>query len=240
MVRFLAWLALAAAGCGDDGSPSDVRDAGPTVIASGEVRRAMRAERFEDLGPVEGATVCVHGIDAACATTNAAGAYELAGLPAGAEVALSFSAEGYQSALLPLVTDDRPIRPSIALEPADAIAARDAAAGATTGSGQGSIGFIVFDGTAGVADVSVAVSPPGAGPFYVDADYAVDPTASSTSARGFGFVLGLAAGTAELRFSHPTLACDVPVLGWPGPAGAVRAPVIGGFETSVGVICQPM
>ena len=244
MVRALAVLCIASVACGDDvGSSTDGgggEGGGAMVVASGDVRRAMPGARFEDLGPVEGATVCVHERpDVACATSTATGAFELRFVPALSEVALAFVAAGYQSALVPVVTDERPLRLVLAMEPADAIAARNAAAGAAADPESGSIGFVAVE-AAGVPDVSVTAVPAGDGPYYVGADHAVDPSLDATSERGFGFVLGLAPGITRLRFAHPTLACDMPLLGWPSTDGTVRAPVAAAHETAVAVLCGPM
>ena len=247
-VRFLAVTLLFTMGpaCGDDGVPLEP-DAGSGIIVLGEVRRAMLGARFDELGPVEGAMVCAYmRPELPCATTNAVGEFELAGLAPRSEVAITVSAAGHRSAVLPFVTDDRPVRPSLALEPLEVIDARDEAAGASPAPGTGSIGFVVAGATGGLAGVRVTATPAGEGPFYVDADHAVDTSLSATTTRGFGFVLGLPAGTVELSLEPSPdprgsgIACDVPALGWPAGPNAARAPVVPGHETAVAVVCRPL
>ena len=244
LVRFLPPLCLGLAfsiACGDDDA-SPATDAGRSgIVVLGEVRRAMAGARFEDLGPIEGATVCAYTQpDLPCATTNAVGEFELSGLAPRSEAAITVTATGHRSAVLPFVTDERPVRPSLALEPVEVVDARDASTGASPAPGTGSVGFVAVGASGGLAGVSVTVTPAGAGPYYVDADRSLDTGLTATSERGFGFVLGLPPGVADLRFSHTSFACDVPALGWPDGSNGVRAPVVAGHETAVAIVCEPL
>ncbi len=234
----LTLLVLFTACGGGDGTRSD--GGGPTVVATGHVVRAMPGARFEELEPLDGARVCLHGAADRCATTDADGAYRLERIPANAEVALAIEREAHQGALLPLVTDERPAVADVALEPAETIETRNAAAGATPDATLGSLGFVAVDDSA-LSGVSASFDPPaGAGPFYIDADRVVDPGLDATSARGFGFALDLRPGEANVHFSHSERACDAALLGWPGSEpGVVRAPVAAGLETAVVVRCTP-
>lgn len=243
MTRWLLPLALSAIACGggaegDGGTASD--GGGATLVASGRVVRAMEGARFEDLLAVEGATVCLEGREDACVTTAVDGAYRIEGVPARSEVAFAVEHGAHQGALVPLVTDDRPVRADVALEPAEIIAARHDSAGVSPDPNLGSLGFVALDEGL-VEGVSVALEPaPGAGPFYVDEGHTVDPALTETSARGFGFVIDVQPGEVRLLFSHPSRVCDSPLLGWPDDeSGAVRAPVRAGLETAVAVSCLP-
>lgn len=240
MRTWLLPLALSAMACGggDGGGETGSDGGGATLIASGRVLRAMEGARFEDLPPLEGATVCLDGHEGACVTTGIDGAYRIEGVPARSEVAFAVERDAHQGALVPLVTDDRPVRADIALEPVEIVAARHESASVSPDPTLGALGFVALD-EALVEGVSVVIEPaPGAGPFYVDDGHGVDPTLTETSARGFGFVIDVQPGAVRLLFSHPSRVCDRPLLGWPGDeSGAVRAPVRAGLETAVAVSC---
>jgi len=76
------------------------------------------------------------------------------------------------------------------------------------------------------------------GPVYVDSAGDPDPALGETSDRGFAFAVALPPGSAEASFSHESLSCDVPALGWPArEGGSVRFPVAAGLETTVAVSC---
>ena len=227
------------AACGGDDAGGAPDGGGVSVVATGRVVEAMAGASFEDLPPLADAEVCLHDApEVPCATTGADGSYRLEGLPADSEVALAMRHDGHQGALVPLVIDERPPDVSVALSPQGEIDARNAAGGVTATDATGSVGLVAIDGSR-VAGVSVTVDAPSVeGPVYVDSAGDPDPALGETSDRGFAFAVALPPGSAEASFSHESLSCDVPALGWPArEGGSVRFPVAAGLETTVAVSC---
>ena len=204
---------------------------------------------------LEGVRACVYEhSDVACATTDAMGHYELAGVPSGVETAVTFEKQGYLSVLVPgKFSADTRVNFNM---PSDAIAMSFLQiVGATYPLGD--TGVVLATAQTGVkapagADaglateildgVSVSVSPKsGAGPFYANEGSIPDTKLMMTTknrAFGAGFT-NLTPGEVEVTFSHPSLDCSQIIFGWPSTKPhTARVPVIAGSLTNVVMRCE--
>jgi hypothetical protein len=195
---------------------------------------------------LSGVSVCVYGnTSVPCVTTDASGKYSLVGLPSGALLYLSYMKTGFAPVLYGVTpTAGTPVSAPAILE--DSTAAADSWAtdgGAPTDPTKGAILFgalmagpstspfhEVFGGTEYfyVGGYTVTISPAAtAGPVYTSANWAPDPSLTSSSAAGWGFFTA-PPGDYTLTFTLASMTC-----------GTTTTKVVAGYWTTyVGTLCS--
>jgi hypothetical protein len=166
------------------------------------------------------------------ADTDADGHYEIDSVPVNDEIIVSFAGAGSLPTSVSITTDERPEVLDIALFSSEQAASRDAEAGVTRNPARGALSFLVVAGGLGTAGVSVRIGRPSEGPFYARADRTIDPAATQTSERGFGYFANVEPG--EVGVVVEGRSCTSTLLGWPTNRAMVQA----GFETSVIIGCD--
>jgi hypothetical protein len=216
-----------------------LQDAGsPTITVQGHVHN-------ESDGMMAGVSVCLRDSQVPCSTSDATGAFAI-DVPAHAEIALSFMADGYEARLVALATVGR--NPddlgSITMPSAATEAARYAKAGVTgPDASTGTISVLARtpEGTRkGLEGVTVAIDPPsGHGAVYLAPEGAPDTSLTATSTNGSALIAGVSPGVVELTMGPTDVSCAPSFGGWPSNRpNSVRLPVIAGFATRLAMRCH--
>lgn len=206
--------------------------------------------------PIPGAQVCVYQNSAIpCTTTAADGTFTLAGLPGGANLAVTVNKAGYVPTMLAISTArtdmDARSNPIFLNSTSAPTPGLDITMDwANTGQviafaiGPAPDGGNSYPGDPGA---TVAMSPmSGSGPFYENAQGQYVPTATSFL-DFFATYFNVAPGMYTLTYTDPRNDCEgiaFPFGGWgyPGPQGShsITFPVVAGYSTGiVGVLCTP-
>lgn len=181
--------------------------------------------------PLPGVEVCELGTSG-CVTSTAGGHYAI-DVADGPDVALTYTLAGRLPVLIPLATGTDSRGRNVALPAADYLTSVATAFGATQPATTGAIEFFT---TPMGTTVSLA-SGTGDGPHYLNAGLP-DPTLMATGTPGWGFFFGVAEGTAEIAFDHPTGTCADMGDAWESTtAEQVRAPVVPGHLTFASMRC---
>lgn len=183
---------------------------GPTAMISGIVSDFLMAT------PLEAIDVCVFGQDGIpCATTDAAGAYSLVGVPV-AEGAIEFTGNGRFPSLFwgegPM--DDQVLSYRLLSNLAAAVLA--ASLGEEIDDNLGHLALAVTSDGALLSEVSFTMSPSSGAAGYLTME-GIDPQLTETTEVGFAGWLNIDVGEVEIVANHPTLDCV------PGPGALVGA-----------------
>jgi hypothetical protein len=255
MTRTMSWLTAAAlvvlaaaAGCSDNGSPSDL---GADVVAVDQAAADVAPDLLAvDLGQtvdvdgvywtwsdnkaLEGTQICLY-IGASktgnCTQADAKGEYKLT-VAASTEIGLSYDKPGYESAFLALKLDVGANLGKLGVfSDADAQAMYTKAGVSYPPTTKGNI---LVNGMPGA---KITLNPPGGvGPVYTDAQNQFDPTLTELQG-AYAMIFDLDPGEYQVDVTHPTLSCQ-PMTGWPSQSHAVRLPVIAGYYSSAMFSCN--
>jgi hypothetical protein len=195
--------------------------------------------------PLDGVKVCVfRHPEMPCATSDGKGAFSI-DLPSNSETGVTLEKSGYVNVLVPLLVGTATLTYTIGvptelsrkqLYAAYGVTYPDAAHGFVQliGTLQGKF-ELGLDGATGSIDPST-----GTGPFYVDANGAAAPSATSTSAYSAIYFATLAPNDSTVaKLAPTTLSCAQNFGGWPtAQMNGTRFPIAAGFETHVGLSCK--
>jgi hypothetical protein len=230
-MRSLSWLLLAVAGCGG-GSTMDMPDLAMAADAA-PVTLAASFAITGGGGPLAGVEVCLYPDKKICATTDAAGAAALMGVPGNAEVMFSLAKMGYQKELIQYTTAVDAIAVSEALLSDAEVMAKALKVGISVAGALAQI-----DARAGAADVTVSLAPTsGIGPFYFDTMANPDKTLVKTSATGEAWLLNVDAADYVVVFQSAS-GCTIQPSSWKGNMpGRARVRTVAGYWTNVDAKC---
>lgn len=201
------------------GTSTGVVDETGSSSSTGAVDTVTLSGTVTDFGspdPLQGIEVCVFGEDIPCATTDAAGAYVLSGVPA-AEGAIEFTGTGRFPSLFwgegPM--DDQVLDYNLLSNVAANVLA--AVLGEPIDAELGHLALAAVDGDGALlSGVSFSMTPSSGVVGYLTPD-GIDPMLTVTSEVGFAGWLNVDVGEVEITANHPTLTCV------PGPGALVGA-----------------
>lgn len=203
MHRFSLWLvgpvALSAfAACGsDDGAAATPSN---TITFTGTVRNGALSSI-----PIKGAEVCVFDrSDIPCGTSDATGAYTLAGLPKNEAITLTTVADQFVSERWDILTSDTNDTFDPYLFEEALLADVYNKAGIAADGTKGAIGVVLSDPATGGAGYAVSIAPAsGDGPYYADGT-SIAMSATETTKTGAASFINLAEGTYTVTVSGPS------------------------------------
>jgi hypothetical protein len=186
------------------------------------------SEKPRDERPaVEGAEVCVYENEDICTTTDENGEFMLEGVPADADVYLSFTKDGYGSKIMGFSPGSSSLAVTVDIASDALHEVRATAAGAVDSEETGMISAAAITYNTDKVDspfavsnaagdwimlegVSFALEPEnGTGPVYADADEILDPSLDATAEPGWAVFFDVEPGEYTVTFSHPTMSCMV-------------------------------
>lgn len=163
-------------------------------------------------GAIAGVKVCVFENNVPnenlCAMTGTQGEFAIYNLPEELFIVLSTAKDGYQSSLQLAIPNSLT---SILIFTEEEIASAAQTAAATYPSvDAGMLAFLALDATGTpVSGYNVSIRPAaGSGPFYNDANNALDISLTSSSASGWGVFFDLPEDYYSLDFSHASATCN--------------------------------
>ncbi|MCC7539186.1 MAG: hypothetical protein IT379_23390 [Deltaproteobacteria bacterium] len=219
---------------GADTAPADMGPPGPTMTMTG------RITDFISRAAVEGLEVCIYELpDLPCATTDADGMFVLPGVPAEAEVRVTYrnDADGWQPTMVHFTTPPTDTGFNFVVAEQTLVEALAADAGITVDPTKATVVFNSQAGemgsSGGLAGVVPELDPDDAETvaFLTDA-FAVSTTLGATSNVGFGFFANVEPGPHTLRITHPDRDCRFP-FGWRGAQpNETRIEVVAGWFVS--------
>jgi hypothetical protein len=236
MGRTLLLLLAVGAGCSSSGNNSDL---GSGVTLSGAVLDYSTQALIAD------ASVCIYQSTAVppqetgCVQTTAAGAFRLPA-PMNSQVLVSYRKGGYLPSILEITTTTT-----------DAVLGGHTIITATDAMGFANSLLDPIDSSKPIVTVQVnaanntlqagatvmAAFNPGDGPFYFNEQGQPVKSLTATSSTGLAVWVNTMPGDVEITVTHGGAACP-PHGSWPGTAAnTVLAKVVGGYSTSVGVVC---
>jgi hypothetical protein len=182
-------------------------------------------------GAVPGVEVCVFENNIPnenlCATTNAQGEFAIYNLPEEVFFVLSLTKDGYQSGLQLAIPNS--LTSGLIFTEEEIAAAAQVAEVDFPAADTGLLAFLALDETGlPVSGYSVSIRPAsGSGPFYNDANNAIDTSLASSSASGWGVFFNLPPGYYSLDFSHASATCE----------GLSRILIVSGYLSNVVTGC---
>jgi hypothetical protein len=262
--RFLAagvcWMVLSMCGCGDDDAAADAamraKDAGkPDASAAADAGgseddAAVGAGRTGDAGagtvvlagrlidytsqdPIDGANLCItipHASKPTCTKSASDGSYSI-DIPKDEDVAVTVQASGYLDAIIP---EHVTTRTALTLSPVTVADLKmvTSAVDVTIDAKRGHLALNIP-----APGATFDVTPASGTLLYFDAAGAPSKTETKTTASGLAAVFNADPGTYEATYQAAGHSCAVS-LGWHSTKpNTVRAPVIAGAITSVGMSC---
>jgi len=224
-------VGMAAAGCDSD-------EAAPKKLTySGHIVDAL------DSKPLAGVELCITspaGIP--CVTTDAMGAYAIAGLPAETRVTATVKKAEYFPVNAAFITRTTDFTIDAVLLKTALVEVAFAAANVTLDTTKGAVLVRAYDPALGLSSAVEGIvgeidPDAGDGPIYNSAD-SIPTDATSTSTSGTWAVVNLEAGTYQVRSSGTGRTCPG-TFHWPGSKGAgwIETPVVAGSVTYVYVDC---
>ena len=184
--------------------------------------------------PIDGASLCItipHSGHPTCSKSKSDGSYAI-DIPADEDVAVTVHADGYLDAIIP---EHITTKTALTLAPVTAAdVTMDAAdAGVTLDAEQGHLALNI-----GAPGATFSVKPDSGMLLYFDAAGSPSATETKTTAAGLAVLFNAAPGTYEATYEVGGHTCKV-TLGWPDTkANTVKAPVVAGSITSVGMSCN--
>jgi len=168
---------------------------------------------------VQDATICADGLDEVdCVTSNAVGAFELAGIPVNTDVWLNLEMANYMNTYVAIPVAEQDVELAfIHVVSEELVNTLLSGVDTEIEPGNGQIVFYVgnawYDEDAGVPDASVSLSPAaGEGPFYMG--HGLLELELQATVGGFVTFANLPPGTYALSTEHPTMTCG-PGNSWP-------------------------
>lgn len=243
MKQSIGWLgmialALSAVACGSDDESSS-GSSGATVTVSGKVTEATTTNPRP---PLEGVTVCALDLPAvACATTDAAGAFVLEGVPANTKGALTFAKDGYLTGVVPGTTEAEDLQLDTSIAPDDLAQAFAGIAGFDwPQSNSGVLAIDVYDGQGNFVEGATASLSPTEGvrgPVYLSDAALPDKSLSATSKSSVVYFQA-PAGKASLTVQHPERSCALGGWGWSSTTATADVPVVAGASSFAVIVCE--
>ncbi len=228
-------------------------DAGPdaAICQPGSLpRMGIVASYGTDGSSLAGASICVEGRPALCASSGADGSYTLC-VPEGTDYALRVTAVGYEVATY-LV--DASTTSTIDLEVGDVpfVTRLWSDSGATFPATSASLIFLsLAKGSGPLANAKVTIAPAMGRVTYGDGNQVAKRTLTSTSTSGTVYIGNLAPGSYDITVTAtPAVSCtnlSAPLSSAPTPGGfespvagaSLRAPTYAGVTTTVFMRCSP-
>ncbi len=190
---------------------------------------------------VAGASVCLLASPTTCVTTDGSGNYSIDGVTASGSGILGTAT----SAFLPMAWPLSPINDlsySGFFRTVANVSAYATETSAAFDASHGAIVFHLYDASGNpLAGAKIACDRGGTVGYFKDDGSGVDPTLTTTSTAGDGYIFGVPPGTVNLTVTATGLACaPAGREAWlPSAAGAsASAPAIAGTLTVVRISCQ--
>jgi hypothetical protein len=238
-------------GSQDDATPSsDAGDAGGYAGPTIRIEGIMVSYPCTHCEGIPALTVCVYDEPSLpCAITGTFGNFDI-GVPANRNTALTFVADGYDSALMAVTTSSSDQSGwEIGLSPANEMTALAGALGlpfpatttcfVTTGVEAYPPGDP--NALATLVGATIAIDPASdAGTLYQTSTLTPDPGATSTTSSGAAFFGNVGPGEISVVYTAASgsLTCVPAVGGWRGAvANEIRVPVAAGFDSYANVYC---
>jgi len=225
-------MGMAAAGCDSDEAATPKK-----LTYSGHIVDAL------DSKPLAGVELCITspaGIP--CVTTDATGAYTIAGLPAQTRVTATVKKAEYFPVNAAFITRTTDFTIDAVLLKTALVEVAFAAANVTFDTSKGAVLVRAYDPALGLSSAVEGIvgeidPDAGDGPIYNSAD-SIPTDATSTTTSGTWAVVNLEAGTYQVR-SSGTGRTGPGTFHWPGNKGAgwIETPVVAGSVTYVYVDC---
>jgi hypothetical protein len=228
------------------GTKKEMKVDGPAVVADSMVCAAdaicgLLTDFLKPTTAIDGVQVCVKGqTTPACVTSDAKGAYSIAGLPLTTDFALTYTKTGYVTFLGPFGKGQTDRSYNMLMLTTGTMSLLAGILGTTAQAGKGHIILSSLAPTGYAAGTAISLDVTGGeGPYYVSAAGLPDKALKETTSKGIGTIVNLAPGTYTLTYKNNKGLTCAREQGWEGTtAGTLKVEVVADSMTVVTVMCK--